>query len=334
MARNIVTGATGFLGGSLARKLKGQGETVLGIGRDEEKGKELEKEGIRFIALDLADRDRTVKLLKDAEYVFHCSAHSDDQGAYKTFFDSNVLATKNVISACFMNGPKRLVYVSTPSIYTEDQHRIGLTEKDPFATRQMNAYTKTKLLAERCIDEAFENGLDVVTLRPRGIIGRHDEKLLRRIVEANAKGLPIIDGGEALMDLTHIDNVVEALILAREWGTPGGHYNLSNGEPEKFIDLAKYLFHELGVELRPRNLSFRQAYALASGMEIAGKMLGMKNVPLTRYAVCLLGRSQTFDIGLAREELGYRPGKSVREGIEEWTHDYREHHHREALLRE
>ena len=85
MTKNIVTGATGFLGGELAKALKKRGEQVIGIGRNIQKGNDLEKDGISFLQLDLTNEDRVVRLLSGVDYIFHCSALSADWGRYEDF---------------------------------------------------------------------------------------------------------------------------------------------------------------------------------------------------------------------------------------------------------
>jgi nucleoside-diphosphate-sugar epimerase len=320
--KNIVTGATGFLGGELARELQKRGEKVVGVGRNIIKGNLLNDAGIEFLELDLTDKNRVLNLLGDCDYIFHCSALSSDFGQYTSFYNANVVATQNVVSTCFKHKVKRLIYVSTPSVYSDTKHHLGLTEESPFAS-PLNYYTKTKQKAEKLIDEAYKRGLDVVTIRPRAIVGKHEDKILSRLIHTNKRGIPFIDGGIAKIDLTSIENVVYALILARDKGNPGEHYNITNGEPYSFAEIVELFFDKAGITLNKKEIGFYQAYCLAYGMEVIGKLKGMDEIPLTRYSVCSIGRSQTFDLTKARLELGYEPIKSIKTTLAEMANAFR-----------
>ena len=322
MIKNIVTGATGFLGGELARELRKRGEKVVGVGRNIVKGNLLKEAGIEFLELDLTDKNRTINLLGDCDYIFHCSALSSDFGRYASFYNANVVATQNVINTCFVHKVKRLIYVSTPSVYSDTRHHLGLTEESLFAS-PLNYYAKTKQQAEKLIDEARERGLDVVTIRPRAIVGKHEDKILSRLIHINKRGIPFIDGGRAKIDLTSIENVVHALILARDKGNPGAHYNITNGEPYSFAEIVELFFAKAGIALNKREIGFYQAYCLTYGMEVVGKLKGLEEIPFTRYAVCSIGRSQTFDLTKARSELGYEPIKPIKTTLAEIANDFR-----------
>jgi len=317
MALNIVTGATGFLGGVLSRKLVSNNEDVIGIGRNIQKGIALKRDGIDFLSLDLSDKSRVLNIFPNADYVFHCSALSSDWGKYKDFYNANVLATENIIGACFKNNLKKLIYVSTPSMYLDRYGKLDITEETSFAGEPLNHYTATKRMAEKLVDIAFDNGLNVATIRPRGIIGTGDEKIMPKIISKNSRGIPFIDGGKALIDVTAVENVVDSLILARDNGISGEHYNISNGEHFIFSDIINDFFNITNMTLNKRVISFDKAYTTAYVSEVVGNILGLKNLPLTRYAVCAIGKSQTFNISKAKRELGYIPKKKIKESLEE-----------------
>jgi nucleoside-diphosphate-sugar epimerase len=323
MVTNIVTGATGFLGGELSRRLVSQGERVLGVGRNKEKGRTLEERGIEFLELDLSDKRRVLSLLLEADYVFHCSALSSDWGLYDDFYNANVLSTRNVVGYCFKNAVRRLIYVSTPSLYLGREHRLGITEETPFNPKPLNDYTKTKKEAEYLIDTAYSRGLDVVTIRPRGIIGKNDDKIVPRIVRMNDRGIPFIQGGSAMIDLTSVENVVDALVLARDKGVSGNHYNITNGQPMSFSDIVYSFFSFLGRDVNRKDVGFESLYLIALWFETVGKIMRLRKIPLTRYSVCAIGRSQTFDLTKAKRELGYSPKKGVMDSLKEIADGFR-----------
>lgn len=324
MTKNIVTGATGFLGKELSKRLISLGEEVIGIGRNEDKGRELEKEGIKFLPLDLSKKQLVLNLFPKGDYVFHCSALSSEWGRFSDFYKSNVESTKNVIGACFKNKSNRLIYVSTPSVYLDKHNRLNINEENSFTKKPLNYYTSTKIEAEKYIDIASKNGLEVVTIRPRGIIGIGDKKLIPNIIESNIhQGVPFINNGDSLIDLTPVENVVDSLILARDNGVSGEHYNISNGEHRAFSELVNTFFEMSKLKLNVIEMTFNNAYNLARAIEIYAKIFQLEKLPLTRYTVCLIGRSQTFDITKARKDLGYEPKKKIDNTLEEIANGYR-----------
>ncbi|UQZ85624.1 3 beta-hydroxysteroid dehydrogenase/Delta 5--_4-isomerase [Paenibacillus konkukensis] len=326
----LVTGATGFLGKHLAVALHKLGHEVTAAGRNAQAGAELAAQGIAFLPCRLEDTAQTVRSCFGQDIVFHCGALSSLWGSYNDFYESNVTGTRNVIKGCTEGGVQRLIYVSTPSIYFDYTDRLSIAESARLPRRAANAYAETKRLAEQDIDAAFRLGLAVVTVRPRAIFGPGDRAIVPRLIEASRQGkLPLIRGGRAVLDLTYVDNAVQALLLCMTAPSSvlGRKYNVTNGEPQPFIEVLNYLFERLGEPLRSRKLPYRAAYALAGLLEAAAKLSGSGKEPLlTRYSVGLLGRSQTLDITAAREELGYRPQVTVKEGIDAYAAWYRRQH--------
>lgn len=136
----------------------------------------------------------------------------------------------------------------------------------------------------------------------------------------------MIDGGRALVDLTYVDNVVDACLLCQ--AAPdrliGRTFNITNGQPMPFIEALELLFAKLEVRLQAKRVSYRAAYAIASLMELAANMFQAGKEPmLTRYTVGVLGLSQTLDITAAKEELGYKPHVSIEAGMDEFAESWR-----------
>jgi nucleoside-diphosphate-sugar epimerase len=323
MTNALVTGATGFLGWHAALRLQRLGWNVTTTGRNEAVGRELEKQGIRFVRADLRDRERVLQACAKQDYVFHCGALSSAWGRYRDFFESNVLGTRYIVEGCMKHEGGRLIHVSTPSVYFDYRHRLGIRESEPLPARNVNAYARTKRLAEEEVNRAFEQGLQGVILRPRAIFGPRDKALLPRLLRANAsRGIPLIGGGAIRIDLTYVDNVVEAMLLACEAPDTslGRTYNISNGEPVLLRNVLDSLFNKLGVPLRVKPISYPMAYAAAALSELAYRMLPIPGEPVvTRYTVGVLARSQTLDIREAQTRLGYEPIVSVEDGLQRFA---------------
>lgn len=325
--KSLVTGATGFLGGALTRRLHGMGWDVTALGRNPLRLNELEDEGIRPLRADVTKKDDLFAACKNQEVVFHCAALPSPWGNYEKFYQANVIGARNVVRACLENGVKRLVHVSTPSIYFDYNSRLGVKEADPLP-EPISAYAATKLLAEEEIDKGFAAGLAVISIRPRALFGEGDTVIFPRLLSRlKSSRLPILGDGENIVDLTYIQNVVDALLLCAEspQNTLGKKYNISNGEPVKIWQLVNRICDELNLPRPTRKISYKTANVVATVIEFIYSLIPYSpEPPLTRLTVSMLAHSTTLDISAAKAELGYQPRVSVEEGVERFLKWWKE----------
>lgn len=319
----LVTGATGFLGQHLTQRLSELGYQVTATGRNRAIGKQLEEKKITFIPADLRDSTAIRALCRNQDVVVHCGALSSPWGNRQDFYQINYLGTKHVIEGCKHHHVQRLIYVSTPSIYNQSNNQLDLTEQSPIPKRKINAYAHTKWLAEQAIDKAYQEGLPVITIRPRAIFGPKDSAIFPRLLQAYHRGgIPLFKGGTNQIDLTYVDNAVDALIrcIQAPQRCLGKKYNITNDDPRPFLELLQILFRELEIPLKTKKIPYPIAYWAASIMEVSYRLLApSKEPPFTRYAINVIGVSQTFDISLAKQELGYVPRISIEEGIQRFA---------------
>ncbi|MFD0961710.1 NAD-dependent epimerase/dehydratase family protein [Paenibacillus chungangensis] len=331
MRRALVTGATGFVGKRLALTLQRKGWQVTAFGRNEAAGAELTGAGITFIRGDLAQRGPVVEACRGQDVVFHSGALSSPWGAYQQFYDSNVMGTRHVVDGCREGGARRLVHVSTPSIYMNYRDRFNIAEDSPLPRKPANHYAATKRLAEEIVQQAHSEGLPAIIIRPRAIFGPGDATLLPRLIRANDEGgVPMFRGGRITMDMTYVDNVVQALLLCADApkSALGAAYNITNQEPVVLLEVLERLFRELDKPLKLRKVPYPIAYGLAGFLEWKARLLRSEEEPLlTRYSVGVLGRHQTLDHTLARNVLGYMPQISVEEGIVRYAQWWKKHEH-------
>jgi nucleoside-diphosphate-sugar epimerase len=314
----LITGGTGFLGQQLALRLHSLGDNVTVLGRNSVVGKQLETAGLTFLSVDLRDREAVIKACEEHDYVFHCGALSSPWGKYQVFYETNVLGTRHIIQGCKSHAIKRLIYVSTSSVYFDFSHQLNISENMIFP-RPVNAYAQTKQIAEREINLASAQGLPVISIRPRGIFGPGDTAILPRLIRANnTTGIPLVNHGKAWIDITYIDNVVDALLLCQSAPDSllGRVFNISNAEPIEVATLLNKLFYLLEYPLKTKPISYNIVYIIATLMELAGNTLLRGREPnFTRYTLGLLSFSQTLDITAAKTELGYQPQVSLDKGL-------------------
>jgi glyoxylase-like metal-dependent hydrolase (beta-lactamase superfamily II) len=210
-----------------------------------------------------------------------------------------------------------LVHVSSTSIQFNFNDALNVREDSPSPKRFSCHYAKTKHLAEKVIRTACEQGLNSIIVRARAIFGPGDQSLMPRLLNAFDQGrLRQIGNGTNVTDLTYIDNLVYALILAFDNGASGQTVTVTGGEPVVIWKLVRRILKETGRDRPLKTVPYSIAMAVALASETKHRVLRKKQEPtLTRYAVGLLAKSQTFDTALARSELKYEPIVEQNEAI-------------------
>lgn len=316
----LITGATGFLGGYLTELLT-DSYRVYALGRNEARGKELQEMGAVFCRGDFTQPDTCERYFEGMDYVIHAGALSSAWGTWQEFYEANVVGTENVAALCSKYHVKRMIYLSSPSIYTETRDRFDIKEQDFDPKNRLNHYIRSKIMAEKILAAYSAKGLSVVTLRPRGLIGIGDPSLIPRILRANQKtGIPLFRQGNNVVDITCVTNVALACKCALEAPhVEGQAFNITNGEPMAFRAILEQLMAAIGETPRYKKLPFPLVYAAAAVLEAAYRLFRIKGEPaLTRYTVCTLGFSQTLDISKAKTLLSYTPQRTLAETIAEY----------------
>lgn len=320
----LVTGASGFVGGALLRRLRSDPSfTPLGIGR-----RVLEHPGYRPV--DLAAPDAAHDLgaaWADAHpgapapaVIVHAAAHSSPWGHRAEFERANVDTTRAVLDySRSLPVPPRVVFVSTASVLYRARDQAGVPDDAPADGPFVNAYAASKRAAERLV-EHYEG--EWVVLRPRAVFGAGDTTLLPRIVAAARAGrLPRIRpprSGPVLSDLVVIDTLVEHLVTALTSPALNRRtLTVTNGEPVALQPTVFALLERIGVALPTRTVSRQGALLAATLLETAWRMLrpGVEP-PITRYSVIVYAFTKTFDARLCRDLLG-APATTVADGLEQ-----------------
>lgn len=319
----LVTGATSGLGRNAVDVLLLEGHQVIATGRSREVGAQLVSQGAQFHSLDLslASVADCRALMTGCDAVWHCAAKSSPWGSKREFWQANVSATRTLAEAAVQSGVPRFVHISTPAVYFDFQHHQQLDESY-LAQRFSSHYASSKYAAEQVIGERVPVSPDTlfIILRPRGLFGPHDRVIVPRLLaqlQRDRGVLRLPRGGNALLDLTWVGNVVQAMQLAttRSGLHSGRVYNITNHQPERLSEMLDALLaQELGLRYRIRSLPWPLVSAAARGMELAGHLTG-KEPSVTRYSAGTLGFDMTLSAVRAIEELHYRPGCSLEEGI-------------------
>ena len=325
----LVTGASGFIGGHVARWLHAEGIPVLATGRNRTALAQLERDGIRCVDADLAC-DPLDPLLCGVKRIVHAAALSTPWGPRDAFIRANVTATERLLQAAARQGITHVVHLGSPSIYFRPQDQLQLDECFQPPTRWITHYAESKWLSEEVVRHACSASVMTgVILRPRAVFGAGDAAIFPRIVQRAGKGrFPLVNGGRAIIDITAVENVVQAVWRALQSAPTDDvpALNISNGEPLPVKTILDRLFDALGMRVQYRNVPRGLGMALAGVLEgIAKALPGQPEPPVSRYTLGVLAYSQTLDIASARRHLGYQPTLGVLEGIDRFAQQWRAH---------
>ena len=317
----LVTGASGFIGGHFAREAMRQGHQVRINGRRAEAVADLVAQGAQFYSGDLSSRQWAEQLCEDIEVVVHCAGAVGAWGSYEQFHHGNVTLTEHVINGCLRQGVRRLVHLSSPSIYFDGRAHVGIREEQ-IPQRFANAYGRTKYLAEQRVFAAQREGLEVLALRPRFVTGAGDTSIFPRLINMQRKGrLSILGDGLNQVDFTSIDNLNQALTLAVNATGPalGKAYNISNGQPLPLWDVINYVLRQLHLPPVRKHLPYPVAYMAACLNEGLCHLLPGKPEPsLLRLGVAVMAKDFSLDISRAREYLGYAPQPTLWQALDDF----------------
>jgi nucleoside-diphosphate-sugar epimerase len=317
----FVTGGTGFIGRHLVWRLADAGHQVLFSGRNAANATEIIRQSraaVCWIPLQHGSSDAAATLIRatqDCAAIVHCAALSAPWGTPQAFARANLDSCAEVLQACHANQVKRLVHLSTPSLFFDFRDRLGIRE-DESLPAPVNAYVRTKAMAETLVHEA---GLDeAVILRPRAVFGPWDSALIPRLIRVIQRGaIPLMRGGRAQLDLTCIDNLIHAVELSLTQPLPRAlcTYNVSNGTPLTFKALIHSVAEQFQLTVRTRRLPWRLVDVIARVMETGARLRNSGEPLLTRHTAGVLAFSQTLDLNAIRDELGYHPVVSQDDGI-------------------
>jgi nucleoside-diphosphate-sugar epimerase len=291
----LVTGAAGFVGSVLARRLVKDGAEVHALVRPGSDLWRLEGVEARLHAVDLADEPAVSELVARLrpERVFHLAAHGayPNQSGFRAMVETNVLGTIHLVEACRRVGFEVLVNTGSSSEYGFCDHAPAEDEEP----RPTSDYAVTKLTATTyCRAAAAKSGLSIPTLRLYSVYGPYEEPS-RFVPQLAARGLegrlPPLVAPDIGRDFVHVDDVVEAYLSAatQRASEPGAVYNVGTG----------------------RQTSIRQA------VEIARRVLSIEAVPEWSTMPNRAWDTSTWVANPAKieRELGFRAGVGFEEGF-------------------
>jgi nucleoside-diphosphate-sugar epimerase len=315
----FVTGGSGFIGGRLIERLRADGHAVRALARSSPAAERVRACGAEPIEGDLADVAAMRAGAEGCELAFHAAAMLGDWGKREDFERVNVDGTRNALRGCAEAGVRRFTHVGTEAALLAGEPLIAVNETAPLRPDSPSLYCATKARAEQAVVSANADGFETVVVRPRFVWGVGDTTLLPVMTQMVRGGrFAWIGGGRHLTSTTHVDNVIEGLVLGAGSGRPGNAYFVTDGEPVVFREFVGELLATQGVEAPTRSVPAAVAMPLAVACEAAWRHLPLAGrPPLTRLACWLSAQECTITIDKAREQLGYRPVRTIADGLAE-----------------
>jgi dihydroflavonol-4-reductase len=322
--RVLVTGATGFTGGHLARSLAAAGRDVHALVRDAGRAGALAADGVVLHTGDIRDADAVAAAMSGVDIVYHIAATYREAGIADAEYRAiNATAVRQIVEAAAHAGARRVVHCSTVGVHGDIAHPPA-NEDAPL--RPGDIYQVTKLEGERLArDTGARLGIEVTIARPTGIYGPGDRRLLKLFRGVVRGRFPTLGRGEIYYHLTYIDDLVEGFRLCGEHPNAANRtYILAGGEVTTLNELVGLIAEVAGVRAPTLHLPVWPFWLAGAVCEAICVPLGIAP-PIYRRRVDFFTKSRAFDITRARQEIGYAPGVGLREGISRTLDWYRQH---------
>jgi nucleoside-diphosphate-sugar epimerase len=320
----LITGATGFMGPHLVRKLILKGHACRCLVRNLGRGDVLEQLGAELFAGDITDTASLQGSADGVDVLLHLATlgHMSNFTVTESMFHAvNVQGTINVMTEALLAGVPHIVHCSSVAA-------MGICPEIPAdentQCRPHHPYGRSKLRAEQEVRRmASESGLSAVIIRFSMVYGPGDHRDILRITRLIQKGIfPKIGKKPKLTPLIHVDDAINGLLLAAEKGRIGEIYLLTNSKSEPFDHIHQIIQATLGAKNVLPRVPEWATLAAASGIEAMYRMMG-KAPPVTRKNIESTIADRVFSIEKARRELGFSPDIDTDAGLRQAVEWYR-----------
>lgn len=239
--RIFITGATGFIGGHVATKLRERGDDVVALVRSPAKAGKLRDAGVELIQGDLSDTETMKQGMQGADAVIHGAAIYKvgiQKKERPAMYEANVEGTERVLDAAIEANVPRIVYVSTIAVFGNTKGEVvDETYQRDEAEGFLSYYDETKYLSHKVAKDRVAKGAPVVIVQPGGVYGPDDHSEVGNIIDQTSRGkLPAKAFAELGLSMVYVEDVADGVLLALDKGKIGESYALG-GEVTRLGDV-------------------------------------------------------------------------------------------------
>ncbi|HXD46454.1 MAG TPA: hopanoid-associated sugar epimerase [Pseudolabrys sp.] len=311
----LLTGASGFVGSAVARRLRAAGFPVRALVRATSPTAHLSDLGLDFVTGDLRDAEAVRRAMVGARHLFHVAAdyrmwaRNPDE-----MTQTNVAGTRLLMEEAMRAGVERVVYTSSVATLAARTDGVSADETMPLTEdKAIGVYKRSKVAAERAVEALIAQGLPAVIVNPSTPIGPRDVKPTptgRIIVEAASGRMPaFVDTG---LNMVHVDDVAEGHVLAFERGRIGERYVLG-GQNASLAEILATVAETVGRRPPRIRIPRKALMPFAHVSEAVARVTGREPM-LTLDGLRMSKNKMFFSSAKAERELGYR-ARPYRAGI-------------------
>lgn len=309
----VVTGASGFTGYNLCRRLLQDGHSVTAFVRSSSRVDALLELGVECRTVCLWDEADVTRNMAGADVVFHIAAAYRQEHADVAEFDRvNVEGTRALLKAAQRLQVSRFVHCSTVGVQGQIDHPPAAED---YRVQPGDHYQESKLKGELLALEYAASGLPVTVVRPVGIYGPGDTRFLKLFRSVKRGRFVMIGSGNTLYHLTYVDDLIEGFILAsREPQAIGEVITVAGERYTTLNELVALIASAVGTRTPKLKVPYALVNIAAIACEYTCRPLGI-SPPLYRRRVEFFSKDRAFDISKARRLLGYRPAVDLTDGL-------------------
>lgn len=311
----LVTGATGFTGIVLTRKLVNAGLKVSAVARKSSNLTPLNDLDITWFRGDVFDEKIMRQAVAGQEYIFHvAAAFREAKSTEKDYWNIHVRSTQIICEEALKNPEfKRYIHVSTIGVHGHIENPPA-TEEYRFSPG--DGYQRTKLQAEEWLNEyATGNNFPYTIIRPAAIYGPGDRRLLKLFKMALKPFFLLLGNGKCMYHLVHVDDLTNSFIIAATHPAALGETFISGAnEPIAIADIAGIVSQHFSKKMKILRLPIGPFFLAGDICEAICKPFKIEP-PIYRRRVAFYSKDRSFDISKMRNILGYTPKHGNKEGI-------------------